>query len=97
VSDSLALPASRDPLTGDVYVPPRKLAADGSLRPCQPTTVPALGTLASWTEYGGEFYGLVDLADSVRIQTLLGSDPHQIGARYRGERDGAGRVRFHRD
>ena len=97
MSDSVALPASEDPLTGDVYVPPRRFAADGSLRQCRPTTVPAQGTLASWTEYGGEFYGLVDLAHSARVQALLGPDPHQIGAQYHGERDDSGVVRFHRE
>lgn len=93
-ADACSLPASCDPQTGQVYVPPRRFAADGSLRECEQFTIDAEGNLASCTEYRGEFYGLVDLAHSVRIQVLLGPGPHSVGAHYRGTADASGIVRF---
>jgi uncharacterized OB-fold protein len=97
MNDSLALPGSKDPVSGEVYVPPRRHAADGSLRECQPVEVPAKGVLASWTSYNGEFFGLVDLAHAVRIQARLGEGPHEVGSVYVGVRGAFGVVRFDRD
>jgi uncharacterized OB-fold protein len=88
------LKASRDEVTGELYVPPRRFAADGSLRECVPCEVPAEGVLASWTTFRGESYGLVDLAGGVRIQTLLGPEPHESGRAYVGATDGDGKTRF---
>jgi hypothetical protein len=88
------LKASRDDVSGEVYVPPRRFASDGSLRECVPCDVPAEGTLASWTAFQGESYGLVDLAGGVRIQTLLGPGPHESGLAYVGTTDAAGETRF---
>jgi uncharacterized OB-fold protein len=79
--------ASRDSVTGEVYVPARKYAADGSLRECEPIEIAAEGVLASWTCFRDEFYGLVDLAGDIRIQVLLGPGPHRIGQRYVGVAD----------
>lgn len=75
------LSASRDAATGQTYVPPRELAADGSLRACEPIEVPACGVLYSWTEYRGEHYGIVNLDCGARIQVLLAPGEHVIGAR----------------
>jgi uncharacterized OB-fold protein len=90
------LKASRDDVSGEVYVPPRRFAADGSLRECVPCELPADGILVSWTAFQGESYGLIDLADGVRIQTLLGPGPHEPGRAYVGTTDGDTRTRFHR-
>jgi uncharacterized OB-fold protein len=90
------LKASRDEMSGEVYVPPRRFASDGSLRECVPCEVPAEGTLVSWTAFQGEFYGLVDLADGIRVQTLLGPGPHEAGQPYVGATDGAAAMRFQR-
>jgi hypothetical protein len=79
-----------------VYVPPRRFASDGSLRECVPCEVPAEGILVSWTAFQGESYGLIDLADGVRIQTLLGPGPHQTGGAYVGTMDPDAQPRFHR-
>ncbi|MEU6577306.1 hypothetical protein [Streptomyces sp. NPDC046805] len=98
------LAGSRDPGTGQVYVGPRRFAADGSLRPCEPVLVPARGTLYSWTVHRGTGYGLIDLDapyDSVRIEVRLGDGPYEIGARYHGEAESdeatITEVRFCRD
>jgi uncharacterized OB-fold protein len=90
------LKASRDEVSGEVYVPPRRFAADGSLRECVPCEVPAEGILASWTAFQGESYGLVDLAGGIRIQTLLGPGPHEPGQAYTGTVEADARTRFHR-
>ena len=97
MTTTVVLPGSKDPVSGEVYVPPRRLAADGSLRECQPVDVPAKGVLASWTSYNGEFYGLVDLSHAVRIQTRLGDGPHEVGSDYIGVRCDDEVVRFNRD
>jgi uncharacterized OB-fold protein len=91
---AVELPASRDGVTGELYVPPRRFAADGSLRECVVTTVPARGRLVSWTEFRSEFYGLIDLSAGARIQALLGAGPHALGAEYVGVADRDGKVRF---
>jgi uncharacterized OB-fold protein len=97
MTSTVALPGSKDPVSGEVYVPPRRLAADGSLRECQLVEVQAKGVLASWTSYNGEFYGLVDLANAVRIQARLGDGPHEMGSDYVGVRGDDEVVRFNRD
>lgn len=97
MTSDVTLPVSRDPQTGQVYAPPRKYAADGSLRECEHTTIAAKGTLASWTDYRDEFYGLLDLEHDVRIQALLGPGPHDVGSQYHGIADDSGAVRFIRD
>ena len=98
MSQPARLAASRDDQTGQVYVPARRFAADGSLRVCTPIEVPARGVLVSWTRYQDENYGLVDLPDAVRIQVLLGDGPHEIGATYTGATtDGSQTVRFFRE
>jgi len=95
VTTEVVIEASRDVDSGEVYVPPRRLAADGSLRECAPMSLPARGFLASWTCYEGDYYGLVDLAHGVRIQVLLGPGPHDVGAVYQGIA-GDGPMSFHR-
>lgn len=77
----LELAASRDPVTGQTYVPPRALAADGSLRPTEAIQVPASGTLHAATTFNGECYGIVDLDCGSRIQTLLNAGTDRIGER----------------
>ncbi|WP_319449801.1 MULTISPECIES: hypothetical protein [unclassified Mycobacterium] len=91
------LAASLDELSGELYVPSRRYAADGSLRPCTPTTVPAVGVLVSWTKFEGQHYGLVDLDASPRVQAFLAEGPHEVGARYHGHQDSDGTLRFVRD
>jgi uncharacterized OB-fold protein len=88
------LKASRDATSGETYVPPREFAADGSLRRCDDTLVPATGVLHSWTEFRGEHYGIVDLDGGARIQTLLGPGPHNVGARYSDRRGETGQHPF---
>jgi uncharacterized OB-fold protein len=90
------LKASRDEMSGEVYVPPRRFASDGSLRECVPCEVPAQGTLVSWTAFQGEWYGLIDLAHGIRIQTLLGPGPHEAGQPYVGVTDADAATRFRR-
>lgn len=75
------LKASRDPRTGQTYVPPRRLVADGSMRQAEPTEVPAQGVLYSATTFNQEWYGIVDLDCGSRIQTLLEPGTDNIGAR----------------
>lgn len=77
----IQLKASRDSVTGQTYVPPRALAADGSLRPTEALEVPAQGVLNSSTTFNGECYGIVDLDCGSRIQTLLAPGTDRIGAR----------------
>ena len=97
MTDTAQLPASRDNVTGQIYVPPRRFAADGSLRECERIEVPAVGTLASWTCHKDVFYGLLDLPSDVRIQALLADGPHEVGRRYHGIDFPDGKVRFVRD
>lgn len=93
--NTLELPASRDPVTGQTYVPPRALAADGSLRPAEPIAVAAVGTLYSATTFNGESYGIVDLDCGSRIQALLVAGTDRIGERVlASERNEAGQPRF---
>lgn len=77
------LSASRDPVTGQVYVPPRQLVADGSLRPTESVQVPAQGVLYSATRFNEESYGIVDLDCGARIQTRLEPGTDRIGERVR--------------
>ena len=88
------LPASRDQATGQLYVPPRRFAADGSLRECEQLEVLAEGTLASWTRYRDQCYGLIDLPEGPRVQALLRDGPHELGATYVGHRGEDGTVVF---
>lgn len=76
------LDASRDPVTGDIFVPARWLAADGSLRRCQPHTLAAVGRLHSWTRMGRRYFGQIDLAQGPRIQVTLLGEAHDVGADY---------------
>ena len=75
----IQLKASRDPRTGQTYVPPRRLVADGSLRRAEPVEVPAQGVLYSVTTFNQEWYGIVDLDCGSRIQTLLEPGTDKIG------------------
>ena len=90
--------ASCDRETGQYYIPPRALAADGSMRVCEEVTVPAKGALYSWTEFNGVCYGIVDLECGSRVQVYLAEGPHEIGAAYFAaagqEHAGSYRVRF---
>ena len=95
MNGTTTLSASRDPLTGQLYVPPRRFAADGSLRECEAVQVAAQGVLLAHTSYGGTAYGLLDLDSGTRIQVrLLGDGPHTCGARYHGVRNEDGKVVF---
>lgn len=75
------LNASRDPESGQIYVPPRSFVADGSLRKPDLVTVPAQGILYSATTFNGQAYGIVDLDCGARIQTLLTPGTDRIGDR----------------
>ena len=89
------LKASRDAHTGQTYVPPRELAADGSLRPTQPVEVPASGTLYSYTTFAKETFGIVELDCGSRIQVLLAPGTDRIGERVSATRQTAdGQPRF---
>ena len=77
----LTIQASRDPHTGQVYVPPRAFAADGSLRPTQPIDVLGTGVLYSVTTFNGQLYGVVDLDAGARVQALLDAGHYAIGQR----------------
>jgi len=81
---SPVISASIDVTTGEVYVPPRRFAADGSLRPCEPFEISSRGILRGFTSYGATFFGLVDLERGVRIQARLDAGPHEVGATYEG-------------
>lgn len=76
------LRGSRDSATGQIYFPFRALAADGSLRPCEPVALTREGLLFSWTRMGKHCFGQVDLPEGVRVQTPLGDGDHQTGTRY---------------
>ena len=78
---TVQLHASRDPLSGQIYIPPRTFVADGSLREPELLTVPAEGVLFSATTFSGQAYGIVDLDCGARIQTLLAPGTDRIGAR----------------
>ncbi|HEY4664013.1 MAG TPA: hypothetical protein VIG85_03420 [Comamonas sp.] len=78
---AIVLKASFDPETGQTYVPPRELVADGSLRRAQPVEVAAQGVLFSATTFHKESYGIVDLDCGARVQTLLMPGTDQIGKR----------------
>lgn len=91
------LKASRDPVTGQTYIPPRDLAADGSLRVCEPVEVPAEGVLHSWTVFNAEAYGIVDLDCGARIQSYLSPGTERIGERCHAVEmvdEARGRARF---
>ncbi|WPB89293.1 hypothetical protein [Streptomyces malaysiensis] len=79
----VVLAGSRDPVTGDVFVPARKLSVDGALRDLQPVDLAAVGTLAEVIAMGAEWFGYVDLVGGARVLTRLGEGPHQVGERYR--------------
>lgn len=94
----LQLDASRDPATGQVYVPPRTLVADGSLREPEALAVPARGVLHSATRFDGQAYGIVDLDCGARIQALLEPGTERLGARVSAcAADASGRPRFAHD
>jgi hypothetical protein len=78
----LMMRASIDSVSGEVYVPARWFAADGSLRVCEETTLPAVGVLRAATGIGGQDYGLIDLDDDVRVQVRLVGTEHEVGAAY---------------
>ncbi|MGF6410661.1 hypothetical protein [Paraburkholderia sp. MM5482-R1] len=75
------LKAARDSSTSQVYVPPRSLVADGSLREPDLIEVPAQGLLYSATTFNGQAYGIVDLDCGARIQALLAAGTDRIGDR----------------
>jgi len=89
------LPASRDPVSGQIYVPPRRFVADGSLREAEALAVPAAGVLFSATTFNGQACGIVDLDCGARIQTLLEAGTDRIGARVAAQAvDEQGHARF---
>lgn len=91
----IRLDAARDPVTGQVYVPPRTFVADGSLREPEALTVPARGVLHSATVFAGQAYGIVDLDCGARIQALLEPGTDRIGERVGAHaEDGEGTPRF---
>jgi uncharacterized OB-fold protein len=97
----IKLKGSCDPVTGEIYVPPRTYAADGSLRRCEPLAVDGSGTLYSWTTFRNDAYGIIDLACGGRVQAYLGEGPHEIGTRYVAKdlvvANPIERARFYRD
>jgi len=84
MSGAATVRASRDKVTGDIYVPARRFAADGSLRQCEQFDVPADGVLLAWTEYQGVTYGLLQLSTNIQIQNVLMNSPRVVGERYIG-------------
>lgn len=96
----MPLVGSQDPDTGQVYYPARRFAADGSLRECVVVELSGLGTLYSWTMFGGQAFGEIDLKEGVRVQALLVGTANEVGAAYRAESDDDSQVsplRFRRD
>lgn len=91
------LPASRDPVSGQIYVPPRSFVADGSLREAERFAVPAAGVLFSATTFDGQAYGIVDLDCGARIQSYLSPGTERIGERCHAVEmvdEARGRARF---
>ncbi|MBO4256222.1 class I adenylate-forming enzyme family protein [Streptomyces griseorubiginosus] len=78
------LPGSRDSLTGELYVPARRFAADGSLRECRTEDVLAQGTLVAATHHEGVTHGLIDLDAGCRIHAILSPEGLEVGAHYVG-------------
>lgn len=87
---------SRDPMTGDIYFPPRSLAVDGSMRCCEPVELSPEGTLYAWTVFNKVAYGQVDLPEGPRILSRLAPGEHEIGAKYILEADLDHQWRFRR-
>jgi len=81
--DPLRLIGSRDAQTGQVYFPPRPLAVDGSLRATEEIELSPQGSLYSWTQFAGAFYGQIDLPEGVRIQCIIDDEAPEIGATYK--------------
>jgi len=102
----IQIASSIDLATGEVYVPPRRFASDGSLRRCEESSMAATGVLRAMTAIAGQEYGLVDLDHDVRIQVRIGGTDHRVGELYEGryredvdDRGGAaqiGDLEFHR-
>lgn len=78
-AEPLALYGSYDAEIGDTYFPPRPFSVDGRLRPLETVTLPAEGTLSSFTTMGSVTYGQVDLPCKVRILATLASGDYAIG------------------
>ncbi|MFV0382517.1 Zn-ribbon domain-containing OB-fold protein [Paracoccus sp. (in: a-proteobacteria)] len=91
-----ALIGSLDPGTGQVYFPPRPLAADGSMRATETVELSTGGLLYSWTALGPVHYGQIDLPEGVRLQCEIVPGEHQIGTRYVLEASGDEGWRFRR-
>lgn len=92
---AVMLKASKDARTGQTYVPPRELAADGSLRATEPVEVPAAGVLYSYTTFAKETFGIVELDCGSRIQVLLVPGTARIGERVTATQQTAdGQPRF---
>ncbi len=77
------LDGSRDPVTGDVFIPPRGLSVDGALRPLEAVRVPAVGVLVDVVQMAERSFGHLDLDAGPRLMIELGPGPHEAGARYR--------------
>lgn len=76
------LDGSRDPQTGDVFVPPRALSVDGALRRLEDIRVPAVGVLVDVVDMGGRCFAHLDLDAGPRLMVELGPGPHETGATY---------------
>lgn len=91
----MMLKASRDNASGQVYVPPRAFAADGSLRPAAPVEVAASGVLYSCTTFARECFGIVELDCGSRLLALLVPGTDRIGERVNAREQAAdGQPRF---
>ncbi|MCJ2877393.1 hypothetical protein JUM41_24390 [Rhizobium pusense] len=76
------LRGSRDPMTSQVYFPFRMVAADGSLRVCEPLALSRQGVLITWTRMGKQCFGQIDLPEGVRVQAPLDDGDHRSGDQY---------------
>ncbi|WP_407123302.1 hypothetical protein [Bradyrhizobium sp. STM 3561] len=88
------LHASHDPATGAVYYPPRRFAADGSLRECESLEIAAEGVLVAWTEYLDTVYGLLRLPIGIELEVVLQEPPKAAGGHFIGVRAENGRLFF---
>lgn len=86
---------TRDPRSGMLMVPARQFSVDGTLTRCEPTELEGAGRLVEVVRMGERDYGWVDLPGGVRLISVLGPGPHEVGGRYVEVPD-AGTRRFDR-
>lgn len=78
----VVLDGTCDPVTGDMFHPPRGFSTDGALRALEDVRIDAVGVLVEAVPMGERWFGYVDLDAGPRLLTALGDGPHAPGARY---------------